>query len=255
MNPAFRRFMGVDFLNQDRSGIRQLVRTAADGSYTYLVTPNVDDLVKTVGGGLPPAKAEAFLAADYKVCDSKILALLARLVGSPLVHYPGSDMVRNLLSDRLFSAVTIAVIGPSPAQFAELRSLYPDRRLVFMEAPMPLMPGSPEWDRCVGELLKAEWGVALICLPLPRQQLIAVELAQRGRASGIAMCVGASIDFLSGKQKRAPGWMRSAGLEWLFRLLMEPRRLWRRYLVDGPTIFPLFLKREVLPRLRRRTAE
>lgn len=246
-----RSFMGVEFVDQHRAGIRDLVRQAAGMRYGYLVTPNVDDLVKTLGGRLAPHQSEAFLAADYKICDSKILALLSRMVGSPLMQYPGSDLVRDILDDPAFEDVVIGVIGPSTAEFSALTRLYPSRRFVFVEAPMPLKPGTEDWNRCVDELLQADWDIALICLPLPRQQLIAAELRTKGRDRGLAMCVGASVDFLSGKQPRAPEWMRAVGIEWLYRLLTNPRRLWRRYLVEGPAIFPLFFAREIRPRLRR----
>ena len=243
--------MGVDFVDLHRAGIRDLVRQAAQQSYGYLVTPNVDDLVKTLGGRLAPHQSEAFLAANYKICDSKVLALLSRLVGSPLAQYPGSDLVRDLLDDPAFEDVAIGVIGPSLAEFTGLTHLYPGRRFVFVEAPMSLTPGTEAWNRCVDELLRADWDIALICLPLPRQQLIAAELRTRGRNHGIAMCVGASVDFLSGKQQRAPEWMRTMSLEWLYRLLTNPRRMWRRYLVEGPAIFPLFFAREIRPRFRK----
>jgi N-acetylglucosaminyldiphosphoundecaprenol N-acetyl-beta-D-mannosaminyltransferase len=243
--------MGIEFVDLQRSGIRDLVLRASAQSYAYLVTPNVDDLVKTLGGRLAPHQSEAFLAADYKICDSNILALLSKLVGSPLTQYPGSDLVRDLLDDLAFADVVIGVIGPSAAEFAGLTRLYPNRRFAYVEAPMSLTPGTDAWNRCIDDLLQADWGVALICLPLPRQQLIAAELQARGRAQGIAMCVGASVDFLSGKQQRAPEWMRTLSLEWLYRLLSNPRRMWRRYLIEGPAIFPLFFAREIRPRFRK----
>jgi UDP-N-acetyl-D-mannosaminuronic acid transferase (WecB/TagA/CpsF family) len=76
----------------------------------------------------------------------------------------------------------------------------------------------------------------------PQQEIIAQRLKERGIARGLALCVGASINFLTGIEKRAPLWMREAGLEWLYRLTKNPRRLWKRYLVRGPKIF-LFLWR------------
>jgi N-acetylglucosaminyldiphosphoundecaprenol N-acetyl-beta-D-mannosaminyltransferase len=56
----------------------------------------------------------------------------------------------------------------------------------------------------------------------------------------VGLCIGASVEFLSGAKRRAPRWMQRAGLEWLYRLLSEPRRLWRRYLVKGPRVFKLW---------------
>ena len=64
--------------------------------------------------------------------------------------------------------------------------------------------------------------------------------AELGRATGVGLCVGAALDFLSGRAERAPVWMRRAGFEWLHRLVSEPGRLWKRYLVTGPKVFSLF---------------
>jgi exopolysaccharide biosynthesis WecB/TagA/CpsF family protein len=75
----------------------------------------------------------------------------------------------------------------------------------------------------------------------PAQELIAGEIGRLGRTRGIALCVGASIDFVIGRRPRAPKWLQRCGLEWAYRLVSEPRRLWRRYLVESPRIFGIFL--------------
>jgi exopolysaccharide biosynthesis WecB/TagA/CpsF family protein len=79
-----------------------------------------------------------------------------------------------------------------------------------------------------------------ICVGAPQQELIAYAMTQHGEARGVALCVGAALDFLSGRVKRAPTWMREAGLEWAHRLIAEPTRMWKRYLVTGPKVFSLF---------------
>jgi UDP-N-acetyl-D-mannosaminuronic acid transferase (WecB/TagA/CpsF family) len=71
----------------------------------------------------------------------------------------------------------------------------------------------------------------------PQQEKIAAMLLTRGRARGLALCVGAAIDFLTGKERRAPAWMLRGGVEWLYRLAQSPRRMTRRYLVRGPRVF------------------
>ena len=65
--------------------------------------------------------------------------------------------------------------------------------------------------------------------------------AHRGRIQAVMLGVGAAFDFHSGRVKQAPAWMQQAGLEWLFRLVMEPRRLWRRYLKHNPRFAVLAL--------------
>ena len=101
--------------------------------------------------------------------------------------------------------------------------------------------GSPEWDATLTATETCGADLYLLCLSFPKQEFFAADLGARGRARGVGLCVGASLDFLTGHQSRAPLWMRHAGLEWAHRLLSNPRRLWKRYLLDGPKIFALYL--------------
>ena len=74
--------------------------------------------------------------------------------------------------------------------------------------------------------------------------MLARAVQTRGRARGLGLCIGASINFLTGRERRAPALVQKAGFEWLYRLINDPGRLARRYLVRGPRIFLL------LPRLK-----
>ena len=71
----------------------------------------------------------------------------------------------------------------------------------------------------------------------PQQEVLARAVGKRGRARGLALCVGASLNFLTDVERRAPVWMQHAGFEWLFRLLQAPQRMAYRYLVRGPRFF------------------
>ncbi|MDP1777099.1 MAG: WecB/TagA/CpsF family glycosyltransferase, partial [Brevundimonas sp.] len=82
----------------------------------------------------------------------------------------------------------------------------------------------------------------------PKQELFAHALRAAGRKTGVALCVGASVDFLTGRQKRAPRIFQQLSLEWLHRLLSQPRRMFRRYVIEGPAIFGWFVRCEVLGR-------
>ena len=83
----------------------------------------------------------------------------------------------------------------------------------------------------------------------PQQEVLAHALQQRARARGLALCVGASLNFITGSERRAPLWMQHGGLEWLYRLLQDPRRLARRYLLRGPRIFAQILQSQYVLRL------
>ena len=236
------RFMTLDFADGDRPALLARVADMARGRYAYVVTPNVDHVIKLMDGRVDP---DVYNGAGLKVCDSRILAHLARLRGKALAVYPGSDMTADLLASPLADDLTIGVFGPDHAAFDDLSARYPRRRFTFIEAPI-LTPGTPAWIAAVDEATRAEWDVLLACVSFPKQERFAHALRAAGRERGVALCVGASVDFLTGRQRRAPRLYQQLSLEWLHRLMTQPRRMFRRYLIEGPAIFGLFIRHEVL---------
>lgn len=235
-----RAFLGLDFDIKSRDEWQALLAGAASHApFAYIVTPNVDHMVCFHEGVVP---AEAYEGAGYTVCDSRILTRLAALKGVALDPYPGSDMVRDFFALPASKAVRIGLFGPSAADFAALQAAYPDHRLLWIEAPM-LKPGTPEWTDALARLADSPFDLLLCCISFPKQEMICHDLKAAGRARGLAICAGASLDFLIGKQVRAPRWMQKLHIEWLHRLLSDPRRLAYRYLVRGPRILPLLLRR------------
>jgi UDP-N-acetyl-D-mannosaminuronic acid transferase (WecB/TagA/CpsF family) len=87
-----------------------------------------------------------------------------------------------------------------------------------------------------------------LALGSPQQEKLAQALKARGLARGLALCIGASINFLTGEERRAPRWMRRSGLEWSHRLMLAPRRMAHRYLVRGPRVFGLLRHAEIVVR-------
>ena len=236
------RFMTLDFADGDRPALLGRVAAMARGPYAYVVTPNVDHVIKLMDGRV---EADVYRAADLKVCDSRILAHLARLRGKALAVYPGSDLTADLLASD--HDLTIGVFGPDRAAFDDLVARYPRRRFTFVDAPI-LAPGSPAWFAAVDEAARADWEVLLACVSFPKQERFAHALRAAGRKTGVTLCVGASVDFLTGRQQRAPRLYQQLSLEWLHRLMSQPRRMFRRYVLEGPAIFGLFLRHEVLGR-------
>jgi UDP-N-acetyl-D-mannosaminuronic acid transferase (WecB/TagA/CpsF family) len=225
------RFMTLDFADGDRPALLARVAAMARGPYGYVVTPNVDHVIKLMDGRV---EAEVYNGADLKICDSRILAHLARLRGKALAVYPGSDMTADLLASD--HDLTIGVFGPDRAAFDDLVARYPGRRFTWIEAPM-LTPGTPGWIAAVDEAARVSF---------PKQERFAHALRASGRETGVTLCVGASVDFLTGRQQRAPRLYQQLSLEWLHRLLTQPRRMFRRYVIEGPAIFGLFIRHEVL---------
>lgn len=234
-------FLGLDFDLKPRAQWIDLLSSAADvAPFQYLVTPNVDHVVSYHDGLVPH---EAYDGAAYTVCDSRILSELARLRGLKLEAIPGSGLVRDFLATPESLAVRIAVFGPSRADFAALKAVYPDHQLSWIDAPM-LTPGTVGWNEAVERLRVAPFDLLLCCISFPKQEMLCHAIKRAGRERGLAVCAGASLDFLTGKQVRAPGWVQSLRMEWLHRLASDPKRLWRRYLLRGPRIFLLFLTRK-----------
>ncbi|MBF0665638.1 MAG: WecB/TagA/CpsF family glycosyltransferase [Brevundimonas sp.] len=237
-------FMTLDFADGDRPALLARVAAMARGPYGYVVTPNVDHVIKLMDGRVEP---DVYRGAALNVCDSRILAHLARFRGKRLSVYPGSDMTADLLASPLADGLIIGVFGPDRAAFDDLAARYPGRRFTFIEAPM-LTPGTPGWIAAVDAAARADWDVLLACVSFPKQERFAYALAAAGRETGVTLCVGASVDFLTGRQQRAPRLYQQLSLEWLHRLLTQPRRMFRRYVIEGPAIFGWFVRTEVMGR-------
>lgn len=231
------RFLSLDFDLADPATWRtRLLSPTAE--FRYMVTPNVDHIVQM---SKRADIAPVYAAAEWRMCDSRILQKLASLRGIDLRCYPGADLVQDLFHDPRSSRLKIAAVGPDFENFEILRKRFPEHDLILVETPM-MRPGSPEWEAVLTATEAAQADLTLLCISFPKQEVFARDLKMRGRARGNAVCAGASIDFLTGQQTRAPSLFRKTGMEWLYRLLSQPGRLWKRYLVDGPKIFLIFLR-------------
>jgi N-acetylglucosaminyldiphosphoundecaprenol N-acetyl-beta-D-mannosaminyltransferase len=129
-----------------------------------------------------------------------------------------------------------------------LKAKFPDMRVAGMHSP-PFRSLTPEEIADTATMINAS-GATLVWVGLstPKQERWMAELRQRLHAP-VLFGVGAAFDFHAGRVPQAPRWMQRTGLEWLFRLAMEPRRLWKRYLTNNPRFVMAILRRR--PRLVR----
>ena len=233
------RYLGLDFIDADLAGTREEIAARIDGNgYGYVVTPNVDHVV-SYHRSADDSLRRAYDGAAFKLCDSRVLSGLAALVGRRLQVCSGADLTHDLIRDPLRTAPRMAVVGPDRAAFDRLVERFPHTDLFFVPASSDLAVRSDEWQDTVARTTASEWDILFICLSFPKQELFAEDIGRAGRRHGIALCVGAGIDFLTGRQMRAPKFVQRIGLEWLYRLLKDPRRFWRRYLLRGPIVFSL----------------
>lgn len=213
------------------------VAAAFDGErYAYAVTPNIDHLIRCHED---PAYRALYRSADYVLLDSRFAAHLLRAVkGLRLPTCPGSDLFPRLLKTVVRPLDRLVLIGGTEDQARSLAREYGLKNLSHHNPPMGFIKDRQAVERCLELIERASpFRFCFLMVGAPQQELLAHELKTRGRALGLVLCLGASLNFLTGVERRAPVWMRRVGLEWLYRLLRDPRRLARRYLVRGPRIF------------------
>jgi exopolysaccharide biosynthesis WecB/TagA/CpsF family protein len=236
--------IGFDCIDLDQT-LAKLRSVTARSPFSYLITPNVDHLVRlqsSVGEVENEAVLAAYMGADLCVCDSRVLARLARLLGVKLTVVPGSDVTARLFAEVIEKGDRIAVIGGDLEMSKALRSSYPALDIVQHIPPMGLRTNKPAMEDAALFAVSSRARFILLAIGSPQQELLAHRISQQPGASGFALCIGAAVEFVTGRQARAPAWLQRLSLEWSYRLLQEPRRLWRRYLVDGPRIVPLLIR-------------
>lgn len=220
--------------------ISRIAATRPEDRFRYLVTPNVDHMVRLhkIGEQIPGLK-DAYRNADFCICDSKIVGMLANWRGVRLPIVPGSDLTAALFDHVIQKGDRIAIIGGNEALLASLRHDHPQVEFVQHLPPMGLLQNPAARAQAAKFIAKSKARFSFICVGSPQQELIAAEAATFETATGMAFCIGAALEFITGQTKRAPKFAQRLGLEWAHRLLTNPRRLWRRYLVEGPVIFLL----------------
>jgi N-acetylglucosaminyldiphosphoundecaprenol N-acetyl-beta-D-mannosaminyltransferase len=242
-------FLGIEFNRLSfEAVVRQLANISRRSAYTYVVTPNVDHVVRLQGS---PALALIYRQAALCLCDSRILARLAKLAGIRLPVVPGSDLTGALVSRVIQPGDRIAVVGCSTESIGSLRRKLPGVEIVHHRPPMGLRTNSPARKAAATFIADSQARFAFLAVGSPQQEMIANEVHSLGYARGAALCVGASLEFLTGEQRRAPLLLQRTGLEWAHRLASKPSAMWRRYLIDDVAIFPMFLRSKHSRRLRR----
>lgn len=219
--------------------LARLGQVRDDSPFGYLVTPNVDHIIRLHNSQSGNDLATAYREAAYCLCDSKILARLARLCGIRLRVIPGSDLTEFVFRRIIRVNDRIAVVGGDAQLIQTLRRRFPYLDMRHHAPPMGLAGNAPARSCAAAFIAEQRARFTFICVGSPQQELIAAEAALLEDSRGLVMCVGAALDFLTGREIRAPRIVRYLGLEWAHRLLMNPRKLWRRYLVEGPRIFLL----------------
>jgi exopolysaccharide biosynthesis WecB/TagA/CpsF family protein len=220
----------------------------------FVVTPNVDHLLRYHDD---PKFREIYQAATYILLDSRFASRLVRLTkGLSLPVCTGSDLTAALFKSVITPTDRVLLIGGSEQQAQTIAQRYGLRDIHHHNPPMGFIHDPAAVERCLTFIENVSpFRFCFVAVGTPQQELLALALQRRAQARGLVLCVGASLNFMTGAERRAPLWMQQIGLEWLYRLLHSPRRLARRYLVRGPRIFVQLRRSQFVLRPRERSAD
>jgi N-acetylglucosaminyldiphosphoundecaprenol N-acetyl-beta-D-mannosaminyltransferase len=186
---------------------------------------------------------------DRNLIDGKSIVILLNRFRKSKVRFSqirGVDFTREILKT-FPTQKSIFLLGSSIENLKRLMEIfkneYPNLEISGTFSP----PYEIEWlsyiDSAIDQIEKARACLVLVSLGTPKQDFVAREIA--ARLNIVTVSIGAAFDFISLNVPECPKWMQSIGLEWFFRLMMEPRRLWRRYLIESPKIIKLFIVKRI----------
>lgn len=216
----------------DRPALLHAVRSRVrQGSGFAVATVNLDHLVKLRTSN---DFRHAYACQDLITADGHPIVWLSRLTGHPVSLVTGSDLVDPLADLAVQEDVPVALVGATRETLAlvsaKLAARHPGLAIVTCLAPgQGFDPYGAEADELIEALCASGARLAFVALGAPRQEMFAARCREALPGIGF-VSVGAGLDFVAGHQRRAPIWVRRLALEWLWRMLSEPRRLGGRYL-------------------------
>lgn len=215
-----------------------------------LATINLDHLVKMDRDAV---FYTAYVGQDFVVADGNPIVWTARLANQPVDLMPGSDLVLPLCQWAAAEGRSVALLGSTEEALSHAGNALA-ARVQGLEIACMIAPPfgfDPSSDAAAEILRQVEASGASLCflaLGAPKQELLAARGAECAPSVGFAS-IGAGLDFLAGTQTRAPQWVRTLAIEWVWRLALNPKRLWKRYF-DSGMIMPRLLVQALRSRAR-----
>jgi N-acetylglucosaminyldiphosphoundecaprenol N-acetyl-beta-D-mannosaminyltransferase len=213
----------------------------------YIVTPNVDHVVKLQHD---IKLKNAYKNASLIVTDGRPVAWAANFLGEYIPEVvTGSDLVPSIFDYAHYNQITIRVflLGAMPgvAEHAKSVILAQWQFVEVVGIHSPDFGFEKDAEKCqaiIASINNSQADILVIGLGAPKQELWVTQFAPLISVK-VALCVGATIDFIAGEKARPPIWVRKIGMEWMHRLLSEPKRLGRRYFIDAIE-FPVIVYHE-----------
>ncbi|MDF5754807.1 WecB/TagA/CpsF family glycosyltransferase [Spongiactinospora sp. TRM90649] len=214
--------------------VDRVVAALRAGQGGHIITPNVDICRAT----RRDSEIAALVAsADIVVADGMPLVWASKLLGTPVPgRVTGADLIWSLSAAAAREGAPVFLLGGPPGVAERAGAALAARAPGLIVAgtfapPFGFESVAAEQVRIRSELLAADPRLVFVGLGFPRQDRLIVELREILPGAWFVGC-GAAVAFAAGTMRRAPAWMRGAGLEWMHRLITEPIRLARRYLID-----------------------
>lgn len=211
-------------------------------------TPNVDHIIKLQSN---QEFLHAYDIADYKVCDSQILLYLSGFLGTPIREkISGSDLFPAFYKYHQGNEnIKIFLLGGAEGtpQKAQDRINHQIEKKIIVGSHAPSYGFEENEEECsniVKIINQSKATVLAIGVGAPKQEIWILKYKNHLINIKIFLAIGAAIDFEAGSKKRSPHWMSEMGFEWLYRLLSEPKRLWKRYCInDLPFFWLIFMQK------------
>jgi N-acetylglucosaminyldiphosphoundecaprenol N-acetyl-beta-D-mannosaminyltransferase len=223
--------------------LQKIVGYVEGHQFSFAATPNVDFVIKA---RKDPVLRDLYEKANLVVADGVPLLWASRMLGTPLQErINGTDLFERTCELAAERGYSVYLLGGNPGAARnackKLVARLPELRIAGWECPPYGFGGDVDENLKVQARIR-ESGAQILFLGFgtPKQEKW---ISAYGREAGISFAVGVGISFsfVGGEIKRAPRWMQHGGLEWLWRLLKEPKRLWKRYLVEDIPFFYLLL--------------
>ena len=231
-------FAGISF--DDENAIEDELLYLSKQRSCFVVTPNVDHVVSFHE---IDSYRKSISYATRILCDSKIIKMLSVLrLGDKIKNViPGSDLTKKIFEENLDKFGRILIVGGCNGDAGQLKAKYMYNSIWQIVPPYGLRDSQEKVDDCVREVIQHNVDTIFFAVGSPQQEIIAKKVWQKTNNVRL-LCVGASLDFLLGREKRAPTLFQKLSLEWLYRMLLNPRRMVYRYMVRDVKIIKYFLK-------------
>ncbi|RKG74847.1 exopolysaccharide biosynthesis glycosyltransferase EpsA [Corallococcus terminator] len=222
----------------------------------YVFTANVDHVVLAETN---TRFRDAYSKATISVVDGMPIVWASRMLDVPLPErIAGSDLILPLVKLGAERKWRIFLLGAGPGVAEKVgrqfQAQYPGIEVVGWDSPMVnLDAGDAQNDPIVAKIREQDPHLLFVALGSPKQEVWISQVAQK-LGPTVAIGIGAGFDFIAGTAKRAPEWIAKAGFEWLYRLTNEPKRLWRRYILNDSQ-FGVILLRELWQRTSGKQGE